>query len=817
MSRVNEYEKLGVFYLGRELDASGAALPEKPVLYDSRDLSTHAVCVGMTGSGKTGLIVALLEEAAIDGIPALCIDPKGDLGNLLLTFPKLAASDFLPWVDPMDAQRHNVSVDQLAALTAQRWKEGLAEWAQTPDRIQRFRDAAEVAIYTPGSESGLPLSMLRSFAAPSPELAADADAMRERVGSVAAGLLSLIGRDADPIKSRDHILLANVLSHEWAAGRSPDLAMLINALQKPPFDKVGAFDLETFYPARERVELAMALNNLLASSSFAAWLNGEPLDIQRLLFTPQGKPRLAIVSIAHLSDPERMFVVTLLLNEVIAWMRRQSGTSSLRAIVCMDEIFGYFPPSANPPSKVPMLTLLKQARAFGVGCVLATQNPVDLDYKGLSNAGTWFIGRLQTERDKMRVLEGLESALASSPGFDRAALDKMMSSLTQRTFLMRNVHENAPVLFRSRWALSYLRGPLTGLEISRLMAQQKSEARRGPAAPAKTITHATDNAFPRPSLPPDVSEYFLPARAGLATSGSPEVLTYRPMVVGFAKLHFVDSKLSLDEWRTRAYLAPLDPDGSLDWSQARVLPHAKSHLVRTPAEGASFAPLPATAMRAKSYADWAEDLRKHLYETARLDMFVCEALDAKSAPGESERDFRARLALLARERRDAAVEDLRRKYAPKFATLEDRERRALERVERERAQATHHKLSTTLSIGSSILGALLGRRRISASTIDRAASAARSAGRISRENADVERASESLEAVRQRRAELQVQFDQDSATLERVLDASTAPLRKVQVSPRKSDLSIGEVALVWAPWRRGADGFPEPVFGEELR
>ncbi|MGH8286382.1 MAG: ATP-binding protein, partial [Steroidobacteraceae bacterium] len=678
---MQDYEKLGVFYLGRELDAKSDETSDNPILYDSKDLTTHAVCVGMTGSGKTGLCLALLEEAAIDGIPAICIDPKGDLGNLMLAFPNLASDDFLPWIDPAEAQRKGASVDEYAAQTAASWKKGLADSRQPVDRVKRFRDAVDIAIYTPGSESGFPLSVLRSFAAPPAEQLADTPALRDRVGAVVSGLLGLLGRDTDPLKSREHILLATILSASWKAGRTLHIAGLIAAVQRPPFDKVGAFDLETFYPAKERLELAMAINTLLASPGFSAWMTGEPLDAQRLLFTPDGKPRIAIVSIAHLSDAERMFIVTLLLNEVIAWMRRQSGTSSLRAILYMDEIFGYFPPAANPPSKVPILTLLKQARAFGLGCVLATQNPVDLDYKGLSNAGTWFIGRLQTERDKLRVLDGLEGALSGASSFDRATLEKLMAGLTQRVFLMRNVHDDAPVLFKSRWALSYLRGPLTGLEIARLMGTHKSEARRGHDAPAATIPAAADTAFPRPNVPSDVPEYFLPATSG------PESITYRPMIFGAAKLHFVDAKLDLDRWQTLGFVAPLAEDAEEPvWAEAHGAPELRERLERSPASNASFAPLPGVALRTASYATWGKRLGAHPCERARADVLVCDALKATSAPGESEGDFRARLALKAREQRDAAVDALRKKYTPKFTSLEDRERRAIERTERERSQ-----------------------------------------------------------------------------------------------------------------------------------
>jgi hypothetical protein len=809
---VVDYEKLGVFYLGKEFDPAANAIKDDLVLYDAKDLTTHAVCVGMTGSGKTGLCLSLLEEAAIDGVPAICIDPKGDLGNLMLAFPELRPADFQPWVDPSDAARKGLTVEELAAKTADTWRKGLAEWQQEPARIARFRDAVDINIYTPGAETGLPLSVLRSFAPPPAELLADSAALRDRVGAVVSGLLSLLGRDADPIQSRDHILLANILDTTWRSGQSLDMAGLINAVQKPPFDKVGAFDLDTFFPPKDRLGLAMAINNLLASPGFATWMKGEPLDAQRLLYTPEGKPRLSIISIGHLSDTERMFIVTLVLNEVISWMRNQSGTSSLRAILYMDEIFGYFPPTANPPSKIPMLTLLKQARAFGLGCVLATQNPVDLDYKGLANCGTWLIGRLQTERDKARVIEGLESALAGTGSMDRSTLDKLMSALTQRVFLMRNVHQDAPYLMKSRWALSFLRGPLTGPEITRVMA-----GKRGAAAPASTPTAApsaapaaTSAAAPvtaRPAIPGDVTEYFLEGRSGQPAA------EHRPMVMGLAKLHFVDVKLGLDQWDTTAWLAPLGDDGkSVDWAAGSAHPDLKARLSKSPATGAAFADLPGAAMRAANYAAWGKTLTSHLYEQARAEVFFCDAIKLASAPGEDEAQFRMRLAQSLREKRDEAVEALRRKVAPKLATLQDRVARAEDKVQREQAQLSQQKMNTAVSVGAGILGALFGRKAVSVGTIGRASSAARSASRIGRESQDVARADESLEVVRQRLADLQAESESEIAALAASFEGEAVALREVSVTPRKSDISVGQVALVWAPFRKDDDGFPVADF-----
>jgi hypothetical protein len=529
-----------------------------------------------------------------------------------------------------------------------------------------------------------------------------------------------------------------------------------------------------------------------------------------LLYSADGKPRISIISIAHLSDPERMFIVTLLLNEMIGWMRNQSGTASLRAILYMDEIFGYFPPGANPPSKLPMLTLLKQARAFGLGVVLATQNPVDLDYKGLANCGTWLIGRLQTERDKLRVIEGLESAVAGASGFDRATLDRMMSSLTQRVFLMRNVHDDAPVLLKSRWALSYLRGPLTGQEIAKVMAPRKAQMQAQSAAAAVAAPVAapvTQASTVRPTVPAGVSEYFLTATRG---DGA---IDYRPMIAGFAKLHFVDAKMGVDQWATQGYLAQLDDEGKhVLWAEASGRTELKAQLLKSPANAASFADLPANAAREASYNAWSKSLAASLYENARTELWVCDVLQTASQPGESQGDFRARLSHQLREQRDAAVDALRRKYAPKLASLEDQMRRAQDRMAREQDQLKSQKINTALSVGASILGAFLGRRKVSATNIGRVATAARSAGRIGREKDDVERAEESLEVLQQRFDSLKLECETETAKLAQSLDAGAVEMRQVQLTPRKSDIAVGEVALVWAPWRKGADGFPAAAF-----
>ncbi|MCB9724404.1 MAG: DUF87 domain-containing protein [Spirochaetaceae bacterium] len=822
--RTEDYEKLGAFYLGRPVDpATGEDRPE-PLLYDAKDLTTHAVIVGMTGSGKTGLGIGLLEEALIDGIPVIAIDPKGDLGNLLLTFPNLEPGDFRPWIDEGAAARAGETPDAFAASQARLWKKGLASWGQEPERIARLEAAAERVLYTPGSQAGTPLSILRSLDAPPEALLADEEALRERVMSSVSGLLGLIGIDADPIQSREHILLSNLVDRAWREGRNLDMASLIHQIQKPPIERVGILDVETFFPTKERFELAMRLNNLLASPAFAAWLEGEPIDIARMLRAPDGRPRLSIVSIAHLSDAERMFVVTLLLSQLVAWMRTQSGSQSLRAILYMDEVFGFFPPTANPPSKTPMLTLLKQARAFGVGCVLATQNPVDLDYKGLSNCGTWFLGRLQTERDKARVLDGLESAAsASSGGFDRATIERTLSSLDSRVFLMNNVHEDHPVLVRSRWVLSYLAGPLSRAQIKQLGQARPAAA---PAAPApapgaheaalpspESLVASSDgaaqaDAAPRPIVPAEAQERFVPVTHALGRS---EQLVYRPALMGQASVHYSNSRAGVDEWRKVVLWAPLDPgrDGS-PWAHAQRLA-SLPELERAPEADARFTGLPATAERAAQYAKWSGQLETTVYRDHALELFTCKAPKLVSSPGEDEGAFRGRLADLVHADRDLAIEKLRKKYAPKLARLQERIARAQDKVEREEEQYADRKTQTVVSLGATLLGAVFGRKLGSAGNIGRAASTMRGASRAARERADIGRAEDRVEELQQQLAELEAEFQADLDRLEDGAADFEPELDTLRVAARKGDLEIERLHLVWIPSRVDADDRVELV------
>ena len=802
---MQDYEKLGFFYLGRRYDMAGRHALDEMVLYDSRDLVTHAVCVGMTGSGKTGLCLSLIEEAAIDGVPVIAIDPKGDLGNLLLTFPQLSAAEFRPWVDEDEARRGGQTADAFATAEAERWRKGLAEWGQDASRIERLRNAAEFTIYTPGSRAGVPVSILSSFAAPPATARADGELLAERAGSTATSVLALAGLDAPP-RSREHTLVTSLFGAAWAEGRDLDLATLIQQIQAPPFAKVGVVDLEAFFPGKERFDLAMKLNGLLAAPGFAQWLEGVPLDPASLLYSSKGKPRVAVFSIAHLGDAERMFFVSLLLNQVVAWMRAQTGTTSLRAVLYMDEILGYFPPVANPPSKAPLLTLLKQGRAFGLGVVLATQNPVDLDYKGLANTGTWFLGRLQTERDKARMLDGLEGAAAGS--MDRAETDRLLSALDKRVFLLHNVHEQAPVVFQTRWTLSYLRGPLSRDQI-RALTPKGEEA--GPGSRVPSPESRAPNREPRtpspesrsqgtswpPIVPPGVEQYFVPSAAAGAS------IRYRPVVLGAARLGFGEAKLGIDEVRDVVYAAPFGTGAvAVDWAMAAPVDVVAADLMDAAPAGASFEDVPAAGLQARSYAAWNKEFGKWLSQSEKLELLRQRELKLTSNPGESERDFQIRVQDAQRVARDAAVDALNKKYASKRQQIEEQKRRAAASVDRESTQASQQKLQTGLSVGATILGALFGRKAIGVGSLGRATTAARGVGRSMKETDDIRRANETLDAVEDRARALDEEIREETRKITEQFSAPSA-IERVSLAPKRGQVSVQLVGLGWLPEDRG--------------
>jgi len=797
---VQDFEKLGAFYLGKRYDTDADKLTEELVLYDAKDLTTHAVIIGMTGSGKTGLGIGILEEAALDHIPVIALDPKGDMGNLLLTFPQLRADDFRPWVNARAATDKGQTTDEYASAQAALWKKGLGQWGQTGKRIAQLRKNVDLAIYTPGSNSGLPVSVLQSFAAPDAELIDDVDLYRERVQATATGILTLLDIDADPVASREHILISRLLDHAWRAGRDLDVASLIAEIQDPPINKVGVMTLDSFFPSKDRFALAMRLNNLLAAPGFESWMEGEPLNTKNLLYTADGKPRISVMSIAHLDDPQRMFFVSMLLNDLIGWMRAQQGTSSLRAILYMDEIFGYMPPVANPPSKKLFLTLLKQARAYGLGLVLATQNPVDLDYKGLSNTGTWFIGRLQTERDKARVMEGLEGA--SDGSFNKQAMERTLAGLGKRRFLLHNVHEDEAVVFNTRWVLSYLAGPLTRGSIKALMAKTKA---LGEAVLRKASKPKRRSTTAAPTLPPAIEQFYV--------RGDGDNIVYHPRLIATADILYNSARYKVEDERSYVHTVEYD-DGpvSIDWDNGEPVDIDIDDLEEESADGASYADTPKCATVAKNYTGWKRDFKRWVRQNQTISLYRSKRFKLSSESGETEGDFRARLQTAANEKRDQAIAKLRKRYATKTTTLENRLLRAQQAIERETQQASKKKLDTAISFGTAILGAVLGRKRFSSSSASKIGTAIKTAGGARKETADIKRAEQTALKVKADLEALNRELEKEVAALDTAFDAQTEELDEIVVRAKTTDIHVPLVGLAWMPYQADEKGRLRPAW-----
>ncbi|HEY7696165.1 MAG TPA: DUF87 domain-containing protein [Nitrososphaeraceae archaeon] len=818
----NNYEKLGVFYLGKKYDISSKKTSnDELILYDSKDLTTHAVCVGMTGSGKTGLGIVVLEEAIIDGIPAIIIDPKGDMANLLLTFPELTGENFEPWVNPADATDKE-STKEYAKQQADKWKKGLAEWNQDEVRIKRLRESADFVIYTPGSNAGIPISILKSFEVPSEEIMQDSEALREKILSTVTSLLSLVGINANPIESREHILISSIMEYSWKQGKNLDIPSIIQHIQSPQVSKIGVLDTESFYPAKERFSLITSLNNLLASSGFSTWMEGDSLDIQSLLYGTKGKSKVSIFSISHLNDQERMFFVSLLLNQLLGWLRSQSGTTSLRTILYMDEIFGYFPPVANPPSKTPLLTLLKQARAYGLGIILATQNPVDLDYKGLSNTGTWFIGRLQTEKDKERVLDGLEGASQTlGRSFERKEIDKILSALDKRIFVMSNAHEDGLEIFQTRMAMSYLRGPLIRDQIKVLMDPLRKIHKSLDPQPETVSTsiassnntkgqektddnlrksdipdnHDTNKPGQRPTISPSISQYFIPINKHAVDI---ENIVYHPYILGGATLTFSQKQSGMDLVKDVVFITPVTDNAvPVEWQNAQEIDLKFSEILKDPAkENSLFVQPPPVVNKIEKYDDWKKDFILWLSQNNKITLYKDPLTQSLSRPGESEKEFRLRIGQKVREDRDESADILRKKYAPRLAAIEEKIRRAKQKMNIENDQVKQQNIQTAISIGTSLLGAFMGRKRTS--------NLARGISRSMKEKKDAQYAKESLESLNQQLLNIQSEFDSEVSSLNTKLNQQD-DLETILFKPNKNDISIKLLSLVWYP--SGQDTF----------
>lgn len=774
---------LTAFDLGPIVDPTTGKEINKELFYDSKNLTTHGVCVGMTGSGKTGLGIVLLEEAGLDKIPAIIIDPKGDMTNLLLTFPHLSAAEFTPWVDPVEAQRQGVSVQNYAEGIAKTWQEGL-EKSGGIERVQKLKDSVEITVYTPGNRTGTPISILRSFEAPPKQILEDDAAFRDRLISLTSSILGLIGIHADPIKSREQIYLSLIIENYWRQGQSLDLTKLIQLIQKPPFNTVGALDVDTFFPAKERMSLSVSLNNLVASPGFQAWMEGDPLDIKAFLETEEGKPKFSIFSIAHLQDSERMFFVTLLLNEVITWMRQQPGTSNLRALIYMDEIFGYFPPTATPPSKRPMLTLLKQARAYGIGVLLATQNPIDLDYKGLANCGTWFIGRLQTDRDKARVAEGLQAASAGNT--DLQAFNQLLATIGKRTFIMRSVYESAPIVFRTRWTLSYLRGPLTLTQLQTFKKpSENGVSHHLPVAAEK----GSDS---KPIIPSEIPELFAKIKSAQHEG------KYSPRLLGKAKVHFVDSKNKIDQWQEISLLTCLDASGKAAlWDEADNLAETEYSLTNQPEVGLSFEEVPRGFLQEKKFSSFEKSLAAHLYQNQVLMIYRAANSDIISNENETETEFRVRAAALLQVKWQEMRDKIKAKYMDKENTIQTRMRNAQDKLAARQNKTFWQRIEAFLSILSTFLQTLVGGK-ITKGAISQAGTSLRRTGRTLNTD-EITRGEEDVQFYQNQLEDLEVEKQKEIAALLQASDPSQIPIEKIELHPRKSDISVQSISLLWVP------------------
>ncbi len=837
------------FYLGRTLESPQADPADEKLYYDPPDLTTHAIVTGMTGSGKTGLCVTLLEEAALQNIPALIIDPKGDLTNLLLHFPDFAPQDFQPWMDAENARRSGKSVEESAADTAQMWKEGLAKWDIDSSRVRALKNSAQFAVYTPGSPAGIPISVLSSFSVPDLDWDENSEILREKISSTVTALLGLIGEeDIDPLRSREHILLSHIFENAWSKGRNLDLTELILQTQNPPFDKLGALPVDSFFPAKARTSLVMQLNAILAAPSFKTWREGQALDIPDLLYTPDGRPRHSVFYLAHLSETERMFFVTLLFSAVETWMRGQGGTNSLRALLYMDEIFGYLPPQKNPPSKPPLLRMLKQARAFGVGLMLATQNPVDVDYKALSNAGTWFIGKLQTERDKERLLDGLDSAAG---GFKRKDYDKLISALGKRAFILHNIHEKKPVLFRTRWAMNYLAGPLTRRQIPalnglvnaqmpetgdvhptttqprdrdgslsdfQLVADQRASSRpkRRRAKPSHPHTASSQT---RPAIPSSYGEFFLPfnlslteafnaANRPMSADAEQIGIVYKATLLAAATVRFLNRKHDVDSEISRIIWSPNpDPRGMVRWDDAQTL--RPDLLTKMPAPQSRFMGLEPPLNAAKTMSALKRDFKDWLYRSTTLKARANAKLKIYAGPDVSKSAFMRLCAAEAREKRDAEIDKITMRYDRKLDTLDNRLKREERELRQDEDELSDRKMEEIGTHAENVLSLFSRRRRRMTTSLTKR--------RLTQQaKADVEESIEAIDDLEEQIHDLEVELKEKLEEIGDRWGNTVNEISEVTLTPTKTNIFVDDFGVAWMPYylvEVGGGMVEVPAFG----
>ena len=787
MSSSFDYEKLKLFYIGKEKTENKESIP---VIYKNKHLTTHAAIIGMTGSGKTGLGISLLEEAAIDNIPSIIIDPKGDMGNLLLTFPQLRGKDFEPWIEEQDAVNNSMSKEELAEKTARTWEKGITADFQSKERIAKLKNSADFTIYTPGSTAGVPVSILSSFKAPSKEVLDDTDILNQLVSSTVLSLLSLVDIKENS-SSKEHILISSIFMNYYTQGKDLSLEELISSIVSPAFKKIGVFDLETFFAQDDRLKLALKLNTIIANPSFKSWIEGEPLDISNLLYDENGKARVSIFSISHLNDSQRMFFVSLLLNQMVAWMRRQEGTSSLKALLYMDEIFGYFPPSQNPPSKQPMLTLLKQARSFGVGVILSTQNPVDLDYKGLSNIGTWFIGRLQTKQDKEKVIDGL--ATSGNIKFDKKQLMQMLSNLDKRNFIMKNIHEDDIKIFTTRWVLSYLKGPISKDDIKRLMSEKIEKALNkvhdiSNKSSQKVVSHSNDSST-KPILPNDLEERF-------SYFSQQDSYQMQPFLLTSCEINYYNASKKIDLKQKIIEKIYLDEsDSNINWEDKEILDEIE--FSKNERANSSYYYTPSFIQNSRELKSIQREFTNKIYQNNKLTLHTISSLKLISKQDESINDFKIRVQDRLNESIDENIEKLQIKYAKEEKRLETKIERLFVKLEKEKDQASAQTTNTLISIGSSILGAFFGNSVLSKTNVGKAANGIKNASKILKEKKDVKFVEAQIEELNEDMSSLQEKLKLEIEKINEEYHISNYNIEETYIKLRRKDIFNVKISLLW--------------------
>ncbi|MCG3670069.1 DUF87 domain-containing protein [Aliarcobacter butzleri] len=782
MDSTFDYEKLKLFYIGKEKIDDNFV----PLVYKNKDLLTHAAIIGMTGSGKTGLGISLLEEAAIDNIPSIIIDPKGDMTNLLLTFPSLQGSDFEPWIEEQDASNNGLSVKEFAQNTANLWKNGLERDFQNASRIEKFKNSADFTIYTPGSDAGVQISILSSFKAPNKEVIEDNDLLVSLVNSTVSSILSLIEEKSDTT-SKESILISSIFMNYFKENKDLTLEELITLIVTPPFSKIGVFDLETFFAQSERLKLALKLNNIIANPSFKTWIEGETLDISNLLYDETGKAKVSIFSIAHLNDSQRMFFVTLLLNQMVAWMRRQEGTTSLKALLYMDEIFGYFPPNSNPPSKQPMLTLLKQARSFGIGIILSTQNPVDIDYKGLANIGTWFIGRLQTKQDKEKVIDGLSSA--NEGNLNKDEVMNLISNLEKRNFILKNINEDGIKIFETRWALSYLKGPISKDGIKKLMSEKKKENITTQKIENETTQINIEKGIPKPIITSNLTEKYL-------YSSQNSAYYLQPYLICSCDVHYIDAPKNIDFEEKISYKIYLDENmKNIDFEEKEELGNNSFEEKEKP--NSFYYELPSFIQKEKDLKVIEKDFMDYIYRSSKLTLYKNEFLKITSKQTESLNDFKIRLQDRLNEKIDLEVEKLKVKFVKENDSIETKLSKLYEKLQKEEIQATSTTTDTIISIGTSLLGAFFGNSVINKTNIGKVATSAKGASKILKERNDVKQVENEILELQQQKEALKTLLENEIEKINLANQSSNFPIEEIFIKPKRSDIYNTKLALLW--------------------